>query len=366
MAAEHLGSDGVIHFGNTCLTPTQRLPVLFVFTAMKLDTDSLSAALNKITDEHPHSRIHVFYDVRYHSAMSRSGLTNAHKEANFCAPPTEPSLDSRCGRRVEGELKESDVVLYCGNSDKYALLLALTFNRFKQITYDPKTKSTSKTFENIGRLLMQRTYLIEKAKDASRIGLLVGTLGVSRYRDIIDRVLDAVKASGKKAYTFLVGKPNVPKLANFPEIDVFVLIACPENSIVGAKEFMQPVITPFELDVALNSARNWTGDFAADFRDILPGSTSFKKFVQDMESDVSLVTGKMRTANVSGDEGDSSSQAVMRQETTVSVLHRGGGGEFLSERSWRGLEQNLGQTEVAKAVKGKGGIPMGYEGEGAE
>ena len=76
----------------------------------------------------------------------------------------------------------------------------------------------------------------------------------------------SIKSAGKKCYTFLVGKPNVPKLANFPEVDVFVLVACPENSVIDAKEFMQPVITPFELDVALNQARDWTGDFAADFQ----------------------------------------------------------------------------------------------------
>jgi diphthamide biosynthesis protein 2 len=46
----------------------------------------------------------------------------------------------------------------------------------------------------------------------------VGTLGVTRYRTVIDYVKGVIKDSGKKAYTFLVGKPNVPKLANFAEV----------------------------------------------------------------------------------------------------------------------------------------------------
>ena len=36
-------------------------------------------------------------------------------------------------------------------------------------------------------------------------------------------------------YTIAVGKLNVPKLANFMEIDIYVLVACPENSLVESQ-----------------------------------------------------------------------------------------------------------------------------------
>lgn len=39
------------------------------------------------------------------------------------------------------------------------------------------------------------------------------------------------------------------------------------------------------------------------------------------------------------------------------------GAEYLSNRSWRGLEQNLGETKVEKATIGRSGIPQGYENE---
>ena len=63
---------------------------------------------------------------------------------------------------------------------------------------------------------MRRYMMVEKTKDADRIGILVGTLGASKYGAIIDQVRQNVKKAGKRVYTFLVGKPNVPKLANFP------------------------------------------------------------------------------------------------------------------------------------------------------
>lgn len=75
-----------------------------------------------------------------------------------------------------------------------------------------------------------------------------------------------------RCYTFVVGKLNPNKLANFPEIDCFVTVACPENSLVDAKDFYRPVITPFEFEVAVNPARAWTGDYITDFRKLLPGN----------------------------------------------------------------------------------------------
>jgi len=32
-----------------------------------------------------------------------------------------------------------------------------------------------------------------------------------------------------------MGKLNVPKMANFMEIDVYVLIACPENTLIDSQ-----------------------------------------------------------------------------------------------------------------------------------
>jgi hypothetical protein len=56
----------------------------------------------------------------------------------------------------------------------------------------------------------------------------------ARYLEIIEHLKKVITAAGKKYYTFVVGKLNVAKLANFQEIDVFVLVACP-----GAKWLAQ-------------------------------------------------------------------------------------------------------------------------------
>lgn len=56
--------------------------------------------------------------------------------------------------------------------------------------------------------------------------------------------------AGKKTYTLLMGKPNPAKLANFPEIEVFVMLADPQGLILDSKEYLNPIITPHEAFLA--------------------------------------------------------------------------------------------------------------------
>merc|ERR1712002_1177294 len=118
--------------------------------------------------------------------------------------------------------------------------------------YNPNTLNFARQDININRYLYQRFYLVEKAKDASVIGLLVGTLGVAYYKDILKKMQNLIKLSGKKFYTYIVGKLNVPKLANFLEIDIYVLVSCPQNALISSKEYYRPIITPHELELACN------------------------------------------------------------------------------------------------------------------
>ena len=53
----------------------------------------------------------------------------------------------------------------------------------------------------------------------------MGTLGVAGCVAATEQVRRLARAAGKRTYTFLMGKPSPAKLANFPEIDVFVMMA---------------------------------------------------------------------------------------------------------------------------------------------
>lgn len=55
------------------------------------------------------------------------------------------------------------------------------------------------------------------------------------------------------------------------QIDVFVLVTCPEACLENEKEYMQPVVTLLEMELALNPNRQWNDKLSVDFRDLLEG-----------------------------------------------------------------------------------------------
>lgn len=64
-----------------------------------------------------------------------------------------------------------------------------------------------------------RRYLIHLAQEAEIIGILVGTVGIRDWQTQLNSVKELAHASGKKSYTFFLGKTPTPeKLANFPEV----------------------------------------------------------------------------------------------------------------------------------------------------
>ena len=69
----------------------------------------------------------------------------------------------------------------------------------------------------------------------SRSSLSLITSDLASYLSLIAHLRQALARARKKAYTISVGKLNPAKLANFAEIECFVLVACPENSLVDAK-----------------------------------------------------------------------------------------------------------------------------------
>ena len=176
------------------------------------------------------------------------------------------TLDVKAGSSIE-DFK----VFYIGSEGRTLTNFMMTLNKCTFYSFDPASSVGRQETLSVSRALMRRYHLIEKAKDANVVGIVAGTLGVANYLDIISHLKKLLRHAGKKCYTFAVGKLNVPKLANFMEVDVYVLVACPENSLIDSKEFYRPVVTPFEMEIACNEAREWTGEYITDFQKLLPG-----------------------------------------------------------------------------------------------
>jgi diphthamide biosynthesis protein 2 len=113
-------------------------------------------------------------------------------------------------------------------------------------------------------------------------GILINTLSVKNYMHILSHVQSQIAAAGKMSYTFVVGKVNAAKVANFSEVAGWVVIGCWESSLIESGEFWKPIITPFELTLALqgDEERVWTGEWTGDFEAVLRENEKEKERVR--------------------------------------------------------------------------------------
>jgi len=369
VAAAHMNADAVVHFGHHCFSKARNLPVLYVYTKLPCDLESLEEEIK--SKLHQSEKLVLLYDVEYNHVFNswRSNLSNLI--IGRCGGDAKVKIGGRSFPvDILSDLEGSQVVFVSSGRGEEKTLQNLLMNLPPSCQWwIYQNSSLVPAGKNITRMLMRRSHLIEKCKDAQRIGILVGTLSLEKVDEILDKLRRLVKNSGRKCYTFLVGKPNVAKLANFPEIDVFVLVACQESSLEDCKEFLQPLVTPWELEVALRPDLSWGGEVVTDFTQVLKGGVRFveeseETLNEEASCEVSLVSGRVRS-NFKGDHVSNGELAVVNDKT-ISLVHTSGGGEFLASRTWGGLEQRLGQDSVQgpdQVIHGAKGIAAGYENE---
>ncbi|KAH1166620.1 2-(3-amino-3-carboxypropyl)histidine synthase subunit 2 [Mauremys mutica] len=380
VAAEHVGAEAVVHYGPACLSPCRKLPVLHVFGRQPLDTERCAGAFRELYPD-PQSHVVVLSDVVYAHALGELerllGPEYPHvvfsRLASDGAPdcPQGPGLVRQFGRcfavAARRELQDH-AVFYVGAEGLALTNFMLSWNRCPFSSFDPATGCGRHESLNANRALLRRLYLVERARDARVVGILVGTLGVAGYLSILEHLRGTLHRAGKRSYTLAMGKLSPAKLANFLEVDVFVLVACPQNSLLDSRDFYRPVVTPYELELACNPTREWSSLYVTDFRDLLPGGCAHVGFPDTVPGDsdvpdVSLITGELRATGLSSSPAPSASSALACRTPELALAEISPAASFLESRSWRGLEQQLGQTPVTKAVPGRRGVAIAYEDE---
>uniref|UniRef100_A0A8C5QA33 2-(3-amino-3-carboxypropyl)histidine synthase subunit 2 n=1 Tax=Leptobrachium leishanense TaxID=445787 RepID=A0A8C5QA33_9ANUR len=379
VAAEHVSADAVVHYGRACLSPCSRLPVSYVFGRRAVDVGVCTDTFWRLIPDRE-TPVLVLSDVVYEHALGRleAQLSAAYPHAvistlfgrSEASSPGEICMFGRRFTPVSQLWPDSYSFFYVGREGPTLSNLMLTWPLRPFFSFDPETGEGRKEGLDVNRALMKRFYLIEKARDAQVVGIVVGTLGVSDYLSALDHLKDIIRLAGKKSYMLSMGKLNPAKLANFPEVDIFVIVACPENSLLDSREFYRPVVTPHEMEMACNPACEWSGCCVTDFQELLPGGSAHVPFPEihpedSDRTDVSLITGELRSARLCASDKPQEDPALTLSERnrdgTVAAL--GPAASFLAARSWQGLERSLGQTPVIKAVEGRRGIAIAYEDE---
>ncbi|KAJ1971854.1 Diphthamide biosynthesis protein 2 [Dimargaris xerosporica] len=361
VAAEHVDAELVVHYGHSCLCAPSRVPVLYVFGQYELDVPQCCRAFDESFAGDRQRPIIIMYDVAYHrradTVVDYLSTTLGYQRLVLSHIATEHLTTTQ----------EDYAIFYIGIESRALSHIILTHGQCQIYSFDPTTGKHCEQTPKSNRSLMKRYYLMQKAKDADVVGIVVGTLGVAHYLEMLQHLKDIIRQAGKKYYQFVIGKINVAKLANFMEIDVFVLVACPENSLIDSK-------------LSLKSELEWTGRYITDFQQLLadyesqlevPPPEASVSADNDEAPHFSVITGRLKAQRkyhsvaLDDDSLASSMRSVTlrNQAQELSTALGSAAGDYMLQRSFRGLEQKLGETAVTKAEQGRRGIARGYTAE---
>lgn len=419
VAAEHVDADCVVHYGRSCLSPPSRLPVIYVFTARPLDL-AQTAATFEATYPDKAQKVILMADIPYahhlpalHSRLEAAGYTSLFS-TSIVHNPSSP-LPNRTTPPGTAADKSAllDWALFHISSPPDALLLTLS-SRVASTHIYPTTPSPEPPVAEVAntRMTLRRRYALCTSLSTTPVfGILINTLSVKNYMTILAHVQSVIAAAGKKSYTFVVGKVNAAKVANFSEVGGWVVIGCWESSLIESKDFWRPLITPFELEIALmqDGERVWTGEWNADFGEVLEDARTKKigeekkkkkeekdegtadadydseeesappefdlrtgRYVshsRPMASSSSSTSTKPIPQTADHDPATPASNALTKRATGALASVNGvvsPGAEFLrSKRTWVGLGSDYNDPETvgeraAKMEEGRSGIARGY------
>ncbi|KAG2733362.1 hypothetical protein G9P44_004352 [Scheffersomyces stipitis] len=425
VAAEHVNSDLVVHFGDACLNPIDKLPAVYVFGKPVVDVANLvnqfktrypieecqSSKILLMSDS-PHT--YILKQVYEQLAVEYSGLCYADlaldpsTKATIIGYKPHSVVDAKfktMNRALVGlenvedyENDEFDIdtilseheLFHISTPEAPRLLQLVT--KFSSVTlYDAFTKQISQgPYPN----LMRRYRYMHMARSAGTVGLLVNTLSLANTKKLINTMAKRIKDAGKKHYIFVVGKPNVAKLANFENVDMWCVLGCDHQGIIvdQSNEYFKPIVTPYELLLALSDELTWTGKWITDFKQVLKqvdeeeDADEEEKHDEDDDEDAppefDAVTGRyvstsrplrqLQHLQISSQEevkNDVESKALVNKLSSAVAIKNtvSTSAQYLQTRHWTGLgsDYNTEEGEISSAganlEEGRGGIARGYD-----
>ncbi|GMH34104.1 hypothetical protein BSKO_01938 [Bryopsis sp. KO-2023] len=400
VAANHVKADCVIHYGPASMAPACHLPTFFVFPAENCSPSECSEYVSRnlpewIDGESTAAVLFLDQALQHYRQHIASNLGNAQSStplivaetvprtvqprANECGKQSacttatdHPEANKQTGHSFAGmrwSLPDETLMCDCvcvwiGDENSQTLFqLSLRFSTSKWVLVDP-AKLTSQIGLPIRttQLLRRRYYLVEKARSAQIVGILVSTLAVGGFLAVTKRLKQLAGFAGKKTYMVVIGKPTPAKLANFPEVEVFVMVSDPTSMILDSKEFMAPIITPYEAQMAFSGGTVNPGEY----RYAMTDQDHQLQMPASEEPHFSLVDGSLQVlAQDPLQTAAASALAVRNENNTIAkvegVAIRSAADYFVSKRNFKGMDADVGSdVEVGEVSVGRKGRAAGY------
>lgn len=166
------------------------------------------------------------------------------------------------GCNYSGDNEEIGHYLFLGSGDFHPIGLVLDTGKPVAVLDPYSGEARALALDGIDRLLRQRFGLIMQTVDLQRFGILIGEKPGQMRRALALRIKRQLEAKGRTGYLIALDHVS-PDLIDFYPVEAFVNTACPRIAIDDSVRYAKPLITPFELDVALGE-RSWDDGYQFD------------------------------------------------------------------------------------------------------
>ena len=166
------------------------------------------------------------------------------------------------GCNYSGDSPSIGHYLFLGSGDFHPIGLVLHTGK-PLAMLNPYTGDASEmSFKWVERILRQRFGLIMAVDEAISFGILVGEKPGQVRRNLAIRIKRLLEKHDRRGYMLALDHVS-PDLIDFYPVDAFVNTACPRIAIDDSKRYSKPLITPYELEVALGE-NQWESGYQFD------------------------------------------------------------------------------------------------------
>ena len=263
--AKALGADFLVHYGHSCLIPvdTTLVKMLYVFVDIQIDNTHVIASLRH--NFQPGSCFALVGTIQFVAAVH--GIAQALREEGYqvIVPQSKPLSPGEILGCTSPRLPEGvAAVVYIGDGRFHLESIMIANPEIPAYKYDPYSKVLSAEHFDHKQMREVRREAILMASRASRFGLILGTLGRQGSPAVLTHLKRRLEEAGKPYIVVLLSEIFPAKLNLFEDIDAWVQVACPRLSIDWGTAFDKPLLTPYELAVALNVV-SWKEVYPMDY-----------------------------------------------------------------------------------------------------
>ncbi|KAJ1758161.1 Diphthamide biosynthesis protein 1 [Coemansia sp. RSA 2523] len=258
-----LGCDFIVHYGHSCLIPVNVTTVktMYVFVDIGIDTEHFIRTVEKNFEAG--TRIALVGVIQFVTALQtcKHLLSTKYTAVIPQSKPLSPGELLGC---TSPRLTDIDVIVYLGDGRFHLESIMIHNPEIPAYAYNPYNKKFTRERYSHDEMHSLRKNAVASAKQAKKFGLILGTLGRQGSPKVLEELQERLEQRNIAYEVILLSEIFPQKLAQFPDIDCWVQIACPRLSIDWGYAFPKPLLTPYEANVALD-AIEWQDTYPMDF-----------------------------------------------------------------------------------------------------